>query len=113
MVSGYDRLVRHCGLRSVYYHRSTARDNIRLKARIGKIAATRVHYGYRRVHVLLRREGFKDNHKRVYRLYRQQGLSLRYKRPKRNHGSQASATEDVGATCQSDVAHGLCGQQPV
>jgi len=74
--------------RSVYYHRSTARDSTRLKARIGEIAATRVHYGYRRVHVLLRREGFKDNHKRVYRLYREQGLSLRHKRPKRNKAAK-------------------------
>ena len=78
--------------RSVYYHRSTARDSTRLKARIGEIAATRVHYGYRRVHVLLRREGrscqLRDNHKRVYRLYREQGVSLRHKRPKRNKAAK-------------------------
>ncbi|CAH0447794.1 hypothetical protein LMG10661_03867 [Ralstonia syzygii subsp. syzygii] len=35
-------------------------------ARIKEIAATRVHYGYRRVHVMLQREGWKDNHKRVH-----------------------------------------------
>lgn len=34
--------------------------------------------------MLLRREGWKDNHKRVYRFYRQLGLSLRHRRPKRN-----------------------------
>ena len=56
--------------------------------RIREIAATRVHYGYRRVHVLLKREGFKDNHKRVYRLYREEGLSLRLKRPKRNKSAR-------------------------
>ena len=56
--------------------------------RIKEITQTRVHYGYRRVHVLLRREGFKDNHKRIYRLYKAQGLSLRYKRPKRNKAAQ-------------------------
>jgi putative transposase len=44
--------------------------------RIKEIAATRVHYGYRRVHVLLKREGWQDNIKRVYRLYQQEGLSL-------------------------------------
>ena len=48
--------------------------------RMKEITQTRVHYGYRRVHVLLRREGFKDNHKRIYRLYRAEGMSLRYKR---------------------------------
>jgi len=31
--------------------------------RIKEITATRVHYGYRRVHVMLRREGWQDNHK--------------------------------------------------
>jgi hypothetical protein len=36
-----------------------------------------LHYGYRRMHVLLRREGWMVNHKRVYRLYRDEGLGLR------------------------------------
>ena len=70
--------------------------------RIKEIAHTRVHYGYRRVHVLLRREGFKDNLKRVYRLYRQLGLSLRHRRPRRNKAArlrqpkeQASAINEI------------------
>jgi putative transposase len=74
--------------RSVYYYQSVARDSQVLSHRIREITQTRVHYGYRRVHVLLKREGFKDNHKRVYRLYRQQGLSLRHKRPRRNKAAQ-------------------------
>jgi Transposase IS116/IS110/IS902 family/HTH-like domain/Integrase core domain len=48
-----------------------------------EIAATRVRYGYRRIHVLLRREGWRVNHKRVHRLYREMGLQLRHKTPKR------------------------------
>ena len=56
--------------------------------RIKEIAATRVHYGYRRVHVLLRREGWRDKCKRVYRLYRSEGLSLRHKRPRRNRSAR-------------------------
>jgi putative transposase len=59
-----------------------------LLMRIREIAATRVHYGCRRVHVMLQRKGFKDNHKRVYRLYREEGLSLRLKRPKRNKSAR-------------------------
>lgn len=73
---------------SVYRFRSRARDSSVLRMRIKEIAAARVHYGYRRVHVLLKREGFKDNHKRVYRLYREEGLSLRLKRPKRNKSAR-------------------------
>ena len=69
---------------SVYAYRSVARDSTALTLRIRDITMTRVHYGYRRVHVMLRREGFQDNHKRVYGLYREAGLSLRHKRPRRN-----------------------------
>jgi putative transposase len=47
------------------------------------LAATRVAYGYRRLHVLLMREGWQINHKRVYRLYRAEGLVMRKKTPRR------------------------------
>lgn len=56
--------------------------------RIHEIAHTRVHYGYRRVHVMLSREGYRDNHQRVYRSYREKGLSLRHKRSKRDKSAQ-------------------------
>lgn len=88
-------LTKACALfhmsRSLYGYRSVARDSSALLARIKEIAATRVHYGYRRVHVMLQREGWKDNHKRVYRLYRAEGLSLRHKRPKRNKSARLLA----------------------
>ncbi len=74
--------------RVAYLYKSVARDSTALKMRMKVITQTRVHYGYRRVHVMLGREGFKDNHKRVYRLYREQGLSLRHKRPKRKKAAQ-------------------------
>lgn len=74
--------------RAVYGYKSRARDTRPLVMRIKEIAATRVHYGYRRICVMLRREGWKDNHKRVYRLYRAEGLSLRHHRPKRNKSAR-------------------------
>ncbi len=52
--------------------------------RIRDIAQARVSYGYRRIHVLLLREGWKVNHKRVYRLYKLEGLMMRPKRPRRH-----------------------------
>lgn len=54
-----------------------------LRARIKEIAAARVRYGYPRIHVLLRREGWLVNRKRVYRIYREEGLSMRLKPPRR------------------------------
>ncbi len=74
--------------RSLYAYKSVRRDATLLIMRIKEIAATRVHYGYKRVHVMLGREGWPDNHKRVYRLYQQEGLSLRLKRPKRNKSAR-------------------------
>ena len=54
-----------------------------VRARIEEIAKVRIRYGYRRIHVLLRREGWPINLKRVHRIYREAGLNLRTRRPKR------------------------------
>ena len=51
--------------------------------RLKELAASRVRYGYRRLHILLRSEGWAMNHNRTYRLYREEGLSIRPKVPKR------------------------------
>ena len=59
-----------------------------LRIRIKELAAARVRYGYKRIHVLLKREGWRVNHKRVYRLYCQEGLNLRVKRPSRRCRTQ-------------------------
>ncbi len=78
------RACRRCGLRpSTYHYKSRRGDQAPLRKRIREIAETRVRYGYRRIHVLLRREGWLVNPKRVYRLYRESGLQLRNKTPKR------------------------------
>lgn len=69
--------------RSSYRIRCRARDQSALRQRIREIAAVRVRYGYRRIHTLLRREGWPVNVKRVYRLYRLEGLSLRLKARKK------------------------------
>jgi putative transposase len=54
-----------------------------LRQRLRELAVERVRWGYRRLHVLLRREGHVVNHKRVYRLYRAEGLSMRRRKRKR------------------------------
>jgi putative transposase len=68
--------------------------------RIKAIAATRVRYGYRRIHVLLRREGWAVNTKRVHRLYREMGLQLRNKTPKRR--VKAKLREDRHSATQAN-----------
>ena len=63
------------------------RDDTLIRMRMKEIAAVRIRYGFWRVYILLRREGFKDNHKRVYRIYKEEGLNLRTKRPRRSKAS--------------------------
>lgn len=65
------------------FHSSVVMEASASPARFKEIAATRVRYGYRRIHVLVRREGWHVNAKRIYRLYRELGLQLRNKVPKR------------------------------
>jgi putative transposase len=81
--------------RSLYRYQSVRQEATALVMRIREIANTRVHYGYRRVHVMLKREGWQDNVKRVYRLYQEQGLSLRMKRPKRNKSARLRQPKHV------------------
>jgi putative transposase len=59
------------------------RNNAGLKERLVELAREKPRFGYRRLHVLLRRAGEEVNHKRVHRLYREAGLALR--RKKRKH----------------------------
>ena len=75
--------------RLIGIHRSAARyerrrrDAPELRQRLCTLAAERRRFGYRRLWVLLRREGFAVNHKRVYRLYREEGLCVRRRKRKR------------------------------
>ncbi len=80
-------VTRACGLvnisRSLYRYRSTRPACTALRVRIAEIAAVKRRYGYRRIHVLLKREGWTMNVKRTYRLYREAGLAVRRRKRKR------------------------------
>lgn len=69
--------------RSSQRYRATRGDQAPLRLRLREIAAVRVRYGYGRIHILLRREGWAVNRKQVCRLYRLEGVSLRRRRPQR------------------------------
>ena len=59
-----------------------------VSARLQEIAEKRPRFGAPRLHVMLRREGLKINHKRTERIYRSLGLSLRKKRRKKRFRSE-------------------------
>ncbi len=66
---------------------SQARDQSALRLRIREIAHARPRFRYRRIHVMLRREGWNVNRKRVYRWYRFEGLQIRMRVRRRKHMS--------------------------
>ena len=63
--------------RGLYRRQPKKDEQAFLRMRIKEIAAVRVRYGYRRIHVLPKREGWTINVTRVYRLYKIEGLNLR------------------------------------
>jgi putative transposase len=77
---------RACGLLTVAvssYRYQSRRSDEPLRTRLVELAREKPRFGYRRLYVLLRREGETVNHKRVHRVYREAGLGLR--RKKRKH----------------------------
>ncbi len=66
-----------------------AEANQRLRVRLRELAEDRRRWGYRRLHVLLKREGWKVNSKRVYRIYVEEKLIVRRRRRRRRICAQA------------------------
>ena len=58
-------------------YETTRPDDRVLRERLTELARERRRFGYRRLHVLLRREGLVVNHKKLFRLYREERLGVR------------------------------------
>jgi putative transposase len=71
--------------RAAWYRQIRAKDQSGLRLRIRDFAHARPRFGYLRIWVLLRREGWPGNRKRVRRLYRLAGLQLRMRVRRRKH----------------------------
>ena len=75
---------RACGLlrfnRASWYYRPHPRDDRDIRGRICELAQARPRFGFQRIHVLLKREGWVVNRKRVHRIYREEGLTVRLRR---------------------------------
>ena len=87
---------RACGLvrvgRGTCRYEAVRREaNEALRSKLRELAMVRRRFGYRRLHALLRREGFAVNHKRVYRLYVEEQLWVRKRGRKRRLGVPRTA----------------------
>ena len=91
-------------------HRYTSRRDpaVELRMRLKELAESRVRYGYRRLHILLQREGWQVNHKRLYRLYSEEGLSIRTRSPKRRRACRyRSGRSEADASLNSSTSSAL------
>ena len=93
---------RACGLVGidprVHRYRSRRPDDAIVRKRLRELASERRRFGYRRLHILLRREGFHINWKRVYRLYKEERLTVRKRGGrKRALGTRAPMVVPQGA----------------
>ncbi len=79
--------------RSSQRYRKRSDPQVALRMRLKELAAARVRYGYRRLHILLRREGWKVNHKRTYRIYRMKGC---------RSGPNCPSASEPGGTVRGD-----------
>lgn len=66
-----------CPRNTLHYRSRRVQDDHALRERLEVLAAQRVRFGYRRLHVLVAREGWIVNHKRLRRIYRAAGLQVR------------------------------------
>lgn len=73
----------------LYYQPQRKPDEAVLRERIQRLARQHRRYGYRRITVLLRREGWVVNRKRVHRIWKAEGLSLPLKRRRRRREGQS------------------------
>jgi len=81
----------------VYRYRSTRGDDDVVRSRLRELASERRRFGYRRLHILLKREGFDLNWKKLYRLYKEERLTVR----KRGGRKRALGTRAPMAVPQS------------
>ncbi len=60
-----------------YRYESRRPDDAGIRKRLRELAEQRRRFGYRRLHILLAREGIRLNHKKLYRSYREERLTVR------------------------------------
>ena len=81
----------------VYRYRSKRPDDVAVRKRLRELASQRRRFGYRRLHILLKREGVEMNWKKLYRLYKEERLTVRKRGGrKRALGTRAPMTVPQG-----------------
>ena len=90
--------------RKMIRYRSRRPPETELRARLRELANERRRFGYRRLFILLRREGEPSGINRIYRLYREEGLTVRKRRARRRAVGHAGADPGRGQAERTLVA---------
>jgi putative transposase len=96
-------------VRMTVRYRSRRPDDAELRQRLRALAHERRRFGYRRLHVLLRREGFTVNHKRLFRLYREERLMVRRRGGRKR--ALATGTDAGPDMAERPLVAGFCRYQ--
>jgi putative transposase len=88
---------------NTWYYTSQARDASALRM----LAQARPRFGYVRIWIMLRREGWLDNKKRIHRLYRLEGLQVRMRARRKKRLQSAAWCGAPGQRPRSSMEHGL------
>ena len=96
--------------RSSHRYRAIRNDQAALTGRIRELAAARVRYGYFRIYILLRREGWKINHKRVYWIYCDEA-EFTVKKEAQASRRRLTDAETAGHRDKRYMEHGFCRRQ--
>jgi len=81
---------------SSMHYKAAKKDDSMIRNRLKELAEERKRFGYRRLHILLRREGLVINHKHTERLYKEEKLALS-KRRRRKKVAAATRLEHPAA----------------
>ena len=93
---------------TVRYQSCPQQDDTELRSRLCRLARERPRFGSRRLHALLRREGYRVNRNWVHRLYREEELTLKRRRRKRvarPRGSAPTSAVQPNVTWYLDFVH--------
>ncbi|GLQ36895.1 hypothetical protein GCM10007908_05150 [Rhizobium albus] len=75
----------------VYRYRSSRSEDAALRARLRELSSQRRRFGYRRMYLLVKREGVSVNWKKLYRIYKEEHLTVRKRGGRRQAlGTRAS-----------------------
>jgi putative transposase len=81
--------------RRLVWYRSVRPNDGAIRRRLHELATTRLTFGCKRLHVLLRRDGLRINLKKVHRLYREEGLQLKPRRRRRRKAATVRTPHPV------------------